>query len=488
MSFDTPRSAYVRLAIQLLSGASLCIAASIPGAFAADTAPPVPVAREILAQLIAINSTHAHGTTIAAHALAERFRAAGFATADVIEVAPPDHPEQGNLVVRLHGTGKAKPVLYIGHLDVVEARREDWNYDPFALTEKDGWLYGRGTIDMKGQDSAVAATLLEMKRTGFVPDRDIVAAFTADEESTGSNGVDFLLREHRPLVDAEFAINPDGGEAGMKNGRRLYLGMQTSEKVFYTLRLALTDKGGHSSRPTAANPIYRLAADLTRLADFRFPVRLTDTVRAYFAARAKLESGQVRNDMLSVSGASPDPAAIERLSQQVETDILLRSTCTVTQIAGGHAENALPQRVEATLQCRILPGEALDGVREQIVARIADPELQISVLTPGKPARSPALNRTRRPSSLTCCRTRDALDLARCHRAAIDVARCDRQPVFARGRYSELRHRRHVRRSRRRPRARPRRTHRCRCVRRRGEVHRGADARGVGGVVAESSV
>ena len=386
MNFDFPGHPFLRRAIRLVSGAALCVATSIPGAYAAGPEPPVPQAREILAQLIGINSTHAHGTTTAAKALAERFRAGGFAAADVIEVAPPDHPEQGNLVVRLHGKGKARPVLYVGHLDVVEARREDWNYDPFVLTEKDGWLYGRGTIDMKGQDAALAATLLEMKRSGFVPDRDIIAAFTADEESTGSNGVDFLLREHRPLVDAEFAINPDGGEAGMKHGRRLYVGMQTSEKVYYTLKLALTDKGGHSSRPTGANPIYRLSADLARLADFRFPVHLTDTARAYFAARAKLETGQLRSDMLSASSASPDPAAIERLSRELETNIMLRSTCTVTQIAGGHAENALPQRVEAMLQCRILPGESLDGVREQIAARIADPELQISVQTPGKPS------------------------------------------------------------------------------------------------------
>jgi acetylornithine deacetylase/succinyl-diaminopimelate desuccinylase-like protein len=386
MHSDSPNHTFLRRAIKLVLSASLCAATSIPAVHASEPAPPVPLAREILAQLIAINTTHAHGTTVAAAALAERFRTAGFAPADVVQVAPPDHPEQGDLVVRLHGKGKAKPVLYIGHLDVVEARREDWNYDPFVLTEKDGWLYGRGTIDMKGQDAAVAATLLEMKRTGFVPDRDIIAAFTADEESTGSNGVDFLLREHRPLIDAEFAINPDGGEAGMKKGRRLYVGMQTSEKVFYTLKLTLTDKGDTARVPTVSNPIYRLAADLTKLAGFQFPVHLTDTARAYFAARAKLETGQLRDDMLSVSGTSPDPAAVERLSQQVETNILMHSTCTVTQIAGGHAENALPQRAEAMLQCRILPGESLDAVRDQIAARIADPELQISVQTPGKPS------------------------------------------------------------------------------------------------------
>jgi acetylornithine deacetylase/succinyl-diaminopimelate desuccinylase-like protein len=367
--------------------AVVLVVASAGAVNAANAEVPVPLAREILTELIGINTTQSHGTTPAAFALAKRFRAAGFAPGDVVEIAPAAHPEQGNLVVRLHGKGKGKPVLYIGHLDVVDARREDWDYDPFTLTEKDGWLYGRGTIDMKGQDAALAANLIALRRAGFVPDRDVIAAFTADEEGGDlANGVAFLLREHRPLIDAGLAINPDGGEAGMKKGRRLYVAMQTSEKVFYTLTLTLTDKGGHSSRPTASNPIYRLAADLTKLADFRFPVHLTDTTRAYFAARAKLEAGQVRADMLAVSGAKPDAAAVERLSQQVETNILLRSTCTVTEIAGGHAENALPQRVEATLQCRILPGESLDGVREQIAARTGDPDLQIGVRTSGKPS------------------------------------------------------------------------------------------------------
>jgi acetylornithine deacetylase/succinyl-diaminopimelate desuccinylase-like protein len=371
---------------RLVLGVSAALAVAVyfsQPACAASSDPPVPLAREILAELIGINTVNHHGTTVAAHALAKRFREAGFAAEDVVEIAPKDHPDHGNVVVRLHGSGKAKPVLYIGHLDVVEAKREDWNFDPFTLTEKDGWLYGRGTIDMKGQDAALAANLIQMKHDGYVPDRDVIAAFTADEESGDANGVEFLVKEHRPLVDAEFAINPDGGEAGMKNGKRLYVGVQTSEKVFHTFTLTVTDKGGHSSRPTASNPIYRLAADLTKLADFRFPVHLTDTTRAYFERRASLESGQMQADMRSVASDKPDPAAVERLSQSVETNILLRSTCTVTGISGGHAENALPQRAQATLQCRILPGESLDKIREQIAARIADPGLQIGIMTPG---------------------------------------------------------------------------------------------------------
>lgn len=384
-----------RVPLRLLAGVLAAVAACGPTVAAAAAAEPaVPLARAILAELVGINTTHSRGTTKAAAALAARFRAAGFAPADVVELAPADHPEQGNVVVRLHGSGKAKPMLYIGHLDVVEAKREDWNFDPFTLTEKDGWLYGRGTIDMLGQDSALAANLIQLERDGYVPDRDVIAAFTADEEAGDvANGVAFLLREHRALVDAEFAINPDGGEAATKNGRRLYLGVQTSEKVYHTFHLSITDKGGHSSRPTAANPIFRLAADLNKLATFRFPVHLTATTRAYFSRRAALESGQLQADMRSAASDKPDPAALERLSQAVETNIVLRTTCTATEISGGHAENALPQRAQATIQCRVLPGEPLDAIREQIAARIADPSLQIAVAVQGVPSPESALDR-----------------------------------------------------------------------------------------------
>ena len=383
--FPAKRTLVRLVAITLVAAAPF--AAPVAPATAATPTVPVPLAREILAELVGINTTHSHGTTKAAAALARRFRAAGFAPADVAELAPADHPEQGNVVVRLRGSGKARPVLYIGHLDVVEAKREDWNFDPFTLTEKDGWLYGRGTIDMLGQDAALAATLIQLKHDRYVPDRDVIAAFTADEEAGDvANGVAFLLREHRELVDAEFAINPDGGEAAIKNGRRLYLGVQTSEKDYFTYHLAITDKGGHSSRPTPANPIYRLAADLAKFADYRFPMHLTGTTRAYLTRRAALESGQVQADMRSVASDKPDPAAVERLSQAVETNIVLRTTCTATEISGGHAENALPQRAQATIQCRVMPGESVDAVREQIAARIADPSLEIGVFVASPPS------------------------------------------------------------------------------------------------------
>ncbi len=358
------------------------------GLGAAGAAADVPSpAIDMLRELVEINSTHAHGSTEAAQALAARFLAAGFAPQDVTLLAPAEHPSKGNLVVRLRGRGKGRPLLYIGHLDVVEAKREDWNFDPFKLTEQDGWLYGRGVIDMKGQDVAMALALMRLKREGFQPARDLIVAFTADEEAGGdANGVKWLLATHRDLIDAGLVINPDGGEAGIKQGRKLYVAVQTSEKYVLTFGVEATDKGGHSSRPTADNPIYRLAAALTRLSQYRFPVHLTDTTRHYFERRAELESGQTQADMRAVGHGSDDQAAIERLSAVVETGIMLRTTCTATQIDGGHAENALPQRARASLQCRVIPGESPESVQAALQSVMADPLVTFSTITPATPS------------------------------------------------------------------------------------------------------
>ncbi|MHB8723618.1 MAG: M20/M25/M40 family metallo-hydrolase [Steroidobacteraceae bacterium] len=367
----------------------LVVFACLPPATATSTdsqARTQAPARDLLKQLVEINTTYAHGSTEAAKMLAERFLAAGFAPQDVALLVPADHPTKGNLVVRLHGLGKGRPILYIGHLDVVEAKVEDWSFDPFGLTEKDGWLYGRGVIDMKGQDVAMAVSLMRLKREGFHPARDLIVAFTADEEAGGdANGVQWLLNAHRDLIDAQLVVNPDGGEAGMKSGRKLYVAVQTSEKSFLTFAIQATDKGGHSSRPTADNPIYRLSTALARLSQFRFPVHLTATTKQYFARRAELERGQVQADMRAIGLGSADQAAIDRLSAVVETNIMLRTTCTATMIDGGHAENALPQRARATLQCRVVPGESAQSVQETLQAVLADPLVAISTITPASP-------------------------------------------------------------------------------------------------------
>jgi acetylornithine deacetylase/succinyl-diaminopimelate desuccinylase-like protein len=367
--------------------ASALASASAPAAPAVRQTREPMLAREILREMIDTRSTHDVGSTDLARKVQARLLAAGFAPADAQLLIPVDHPRAGNVVARLHGSGKGKAVLYLCHLDVVEAKPEDWTRDPFHLTEDNGWLYGRGTIDMKGQDAAVLAALLRLKSEHIVPQRDIVVAFTADEEAGGErNGVDWLLTEHRDLMDADLVINPDGGEAGMKNGHRLYVGVQTSEKMSMAFEAEVTDKGGHSSRPTADNPIYRLSKGLVRLSKFSFPVNLTETTRQYFERRAAIETGSTRSDMLAVAKTPPDPAAVERLSAVVETNILLRTTCTATLIDGGHAQNALPQRARATLQCRIIPGESQDSVRETLARVLDDPTIKISVVTPATPS------------------------------------------------------------------------------------------------------
>ncbi len=347
----------------------------------------VALGRQVLSELVAVKSVHSLGSTNAAKLVADRLLAAGFASDDVKVLAPKDFPDKANTVVRLRGKTQAKPTLFIGHLDVVEAKPEDWNFDPFKLAEKDGWLYGRGVIDMLGQNSAMLASLIRLKQEGYVPERDIIVAFTADEEAGGvANGVDFLLKEHRSLVDAGLVINPDAGEAAIKNGKKIYLTMQTSEKMFLSFEVEVTDKGGHSSRPTKDNPIYRLSQALARLSDYSFPLHLTDTVKQYFKGRAALEQGQIKKDMLAVSGEKSDLAAAKRLSREVETNIQMRTTCTATEISGGHAENALPQRAKATIQCRVVPGETQAGTEALLKQVMRDPSVKFSVRTAARPS------------------------------------------------------------------------------------------------------
>jgi acetylornithine deacetylase/succinyl-diaminopimelate desuccinylase-like protein len=360
----------------------------------ASALPPAPQppdavkaqALEVLKSLVDTNTTHPHGSTAAAEQVAARLRTAGFAPGDVMLLAPADHPTKGNVVIRLHGQGKGKPVLFIGHLDVVEARREDWSVDPFVLTESDGYFYGRGTLDMKGDDAALVTNLMRLKQEGFVPDRDIVVALTADEEAGGdANGVDWLLHEHRDLIDADLVFNPDSG-GGMSTGdRRLYMGLETSEKVFVTLGLEVTNKGGHSSLPEPDNAIYRLAAGLGRIARLNFPVRLNSTTRAYFAAMATMQSGQKQRDLLAMTQPKLDRGAIRRLEASILYNALLHTTCVATMIDGGHAENALPQRARAMIQCRMLPDDTQASVQATLVKTLADAAIKVSVITPARP-------------------------------------------------------------------------------------------------------
>lgn len=339
-------------------------------------------ARAMFKELVEINSTHAYGSTKAAEALRARLLAAGFAPGDLTLIAPEGKPTKGNLVVRYRGSGKYKPILFLGHLDVVEAKPEDWSVDPFKLTEKDGYYYGRGTGDMKSGDVALADALIRLKRQGYKPDHDIIVAFTADEEAGGgANGPEFLLKSHRDLIDAAVAYNFDGGGGSWKGDRRQFYSLGTSEKVYLTFALETTSPGGHGSLPGPDNAIYRLADGLHRIEMYRFPVLTTATTRASFKAFADLEKGPDSADMRAVAKQPTDLKAAERLSKTVRYNAELRTTCVATLISGGHAENALPQRAKATIQCRMMPNDTAANVQATLVRVLADPKIALSVDT-----------------------------------------------------------------------------------------------------------
>jgi acetylornithine deacetylase/succinyl-diaminopimelate desuccinylase-like protein len=343
-----------------------------------DPFPDAQVAKSILAELLAIDTTYQKGTAAAVEALRSHFVAAGFAASDLVVVTNPDNRTQTDLIVRLGGRSKAKPLLYLCHLDVVAAKPADWSVPPFALTEKDGWLYGRGSLDMKGEDANVAAALLRLKREAYRPARDIVVAFTADEEAGGEEGVGWLMRTHRDLMDAGLVLNPDAGTGAFRGGRRAFYGVQTSEKSYVTFTVEATNKGGHSSEPRPDNAIYELTAGLNRLAAFKFPIRLTNTVRSFYDSQAQFETGQRQADMRAVGRG--DTNAAERLADDPTDNAQVRTTCVATMLEAGHAENALPQRARATIQCRMLPGDTQDEVGAALLRLLADPALNVNVI------------------------------------------------------------------------------------------------------------
>jgi acetylornithine deacetylase/succinyl-diaminopimelate desuccinylase-like protein len=360
----------------------------------AEPGPPLPpeadktLARDIFKELIEINTTHEHGSTEAATAIRKHLLAGGFAEGDIQVLAPAGHPTKGSVVVRYRGKSHGRAVLFVGHLDTVDANPEDWSVDPFKLTEKEGWFYGRGTIDMKNGDAALVDALIRLRREHFIPDRDIIVAFTADEEAGGdSNGPEYLLKNHRELIDAEFAINLDGGQGNYRNGKPFYYEFGTSEKTYVTYSLQATSPGGHGSLPGPDNAIYRLADALGRLEAYKFPVRLTATTRASFEMMARIDPGPESADMRAVAKTPVDLAAAERLSNNVRLNAQLRTTCVATLISGGHAENALPQHAKATIQCRMLPGDSAENVQSALTVAINDSK--ISITMDAKPVESP---------------------------------------------------------------------------------------------------
>jgi acetylornithine deacetylase/succinyl-diaminopimelate desuccinylase-like protein len=351
------------------------------------------LSRDILKQLIEINSTDSVGsTTVAAEAMAKRLLDAGFSPDDVKVLGP--NARKGNMVARLRGpaAGTRKPILLIGHLDVVEARRDDWTTDPFQFVEKEGYFYGRGTQDMKDCDAILVTAFIRLKREGYQPGRDLILALTADEEGGQSNGVAWLLKNHRDLIDAEFVLNADSGGVTSVHGKPINVDVEASEKLYADFELKATNPGGHSSLPVPDNAIYHIANALTRLERSPFPFELNPVTRLYFERRAQLESGQTAADMKAILQTPPDPAALARLATDARFNSTLRTTCVATRLSAGHANNALPQLAEANVNCRILPGHPAEEIREELIRIIADPKVAVrAVNDAGRASFSPLL-------------------------------------------------------------------------------------------------
>lgn len=342
------------------------------------------LARDIYRELIEVNTTDSAGnTTTAAEEMAARLRNAGFPESDIHVFGP--NARKGNLVARYRGTGRQKPLLLLAHIDVVEAAREDWSIDPFKFIEKDGYFWGRGTTDDKAMAAVWIATLIRLKHEHYVPDRDLIVALTADEETGNSNGVQWLLANHRDLIDAEFAFN-EGGESEIKDGQYLLNAVQLSEKVYQSFRLEVRNAGGHSSRPVKDNAIYHLAEGLTRLSRFEFPAHVNDVTIAYYQRMASLYTGQVAADMRAVAKNPPDRGAVARLSKSPQHNALLHTTCVATRLEAGYADNALPQNARALVNCRILPGESPIEVKSTLDRVLADPKISVAAIDEAVPS------------------------------------------------------------------------------------------------------
>ena len=339
--------------------------------------PHQQLAKDMLRELIEIDTTQAGSTTTAAEAMAQHFLAAGFPPEDVQVLGPAEN--RGNLVVRLRGRDVGrKPLLLLAHLDVVAADPADWTLDPFTFTEQDGYYYGRGTRDDKDDAAIHAANLIRLKQEGFQPDRDIIVALTANEEAgaIAENGVNWLLANHRDLIDAEYAFN-EGGDGWYRDGVYISNNVQASEKVYHTFTLEVTNPGGHSSLPVKDNAIYRLADALIRIRAHDFPVALNEVTKVYFERSADIAEGELAAAMRGVLQYPPDPAAVAYLSGTPFYNSRLRTTCVATLVNAGHAENALPQRAQATVNCRMLPTDAPKAVLETLVTIIGDPQVTV---------------------------------------------------------------------------------------------------------------
>jgi acetylornithine deacetylase/succinyl-diaminopimelate desuccinylase-like protein len=371
--------------LSLIPFAFLCMGASLPAQspLPATSSGDRAQALEIFKQLIEINTTDTPfgNVTTATAAMQKRFLDAGFAPEDVHLIGP--DARKKNLVVRYRasGTPTEKPVLFLCHMDVVEALRSDWSTDPFKFVEMDGYYYGRGTQDMKNGDAALVATFLRLHREGYKPKRDLILALTADEEGGKFNGAGWLVREHRELVDAAYVINPDAGGVELNHGRAVVADVEATEKVYSDFQITATNRGGHSSLPRPDNAIYELTAALNKLAAYQFPFEMNEVTRTYFKNLAGQEAGQTSLDIKAILADPPDMAAAARLSAEPSFNSNFRTTCVATRLSAGHANNALPQTAQANVNCRIFPGHSPEEIRQQLIGIFGDDKLTVKYVS-----------------------------------------------------------------------------------------------------------
>lgn len=368
-----------------VAAAALAAAAFAQGAQAADLTPDQAAFRALYKELVETNTTLSAGScTAAAEAMATRLKAAGYADGDVRILAPAERPKDGNLIAVLKGSDrKAKPILLLAHIDVVEAKREDWERDPFTLVEENGYFYGRGATDDKAMAAALTDAMIRYKTEGFKPRRDLKLALTCGEETPDTfNGVAWLIANHPDALSAEFALNEGAGGRVDETGKPVFLGIQAGEKVYQDFQLETTNPGGHSSRPVKDNAIYHLAGALARLQAYDFPVAINEATRGHFEQMAAIEGGESAK---ALTGAvAGDAAAIAAVARDPSRNSMMRTTCVATMVDAGHAPNALPQRARANVNCRILPGESIESVKARLVEVFADPA--IAVTTVGEPS------------------------------------------------------------------------------------------------------
>ena len=353
---------------------------------ATDPATERALFHDIYKELVETNTSHSAGdNTLAARRMAKRLRDAGFAEAEIQVVEP--FPKKGNLVLHFRGDGSRRPLLLLAHLDVVEAKREEWNTDPFTLVETDGYFTARGAADDKAMVAAFVSILSQLKREGFMPHRDIILALTADEErgDEPTNGAWWLAQNHRDWIDAEFGIN-EGGGGELINDKPTIQRIQVAEKVYTTYELVAHNPGGHSSLPRSDNAIYDIVGAVFRISQYIFPVKLAPVTREYFARSAALFTGQRSLDMRSIGEGQVDPDAITRLSAEPLYNATLRTTCVTTMLNAGHAQNALPQTARATVNCRVLPWDDLAAVEQKLRELVGNSTIEIKQSTAPTPS------------------------------------------------------------------------------------------------------